>query len=56
MNDYYKNAFFGNVRSILREIRKIKADCGYSTEEILLAMIASAILTRPLPVPIEKDN
>lgn len=52
--EYYEEVLFGNTRRILREIREIKADCGYSTEEILLAMIASAIMTKPLPVPIEK--
>ena len=50
-----KEVFFGNVRSILREIREIKAECGYSTQDILLAMIASAIITKPLPVPVKKD-
>lgn len=50
-----KDIFFANVRSILREISKIKAPCGYSTQDILLAMIASAIITKPLPVPIKKD-
>jgi len=48
MNEYCKNVFFGNVRSILREVREIKSDCGYSTEEILLAMIVSAILSKPM--------
>ncbi len=43
-----KEAFFGNVRSILREIREIKAECGYSTQDILLAMIVSAILSKPM--------
>ena len=54
--EYYEEVLFGNTRRILREIREIKTDCGYSTEEILLAMIASAILTKPLPVPTEKIN
>jgi Fe-S-cluster formation regulator IscX/YfhJ len=48
MNEDYKNVFFGNVRSILREIREIKSDCGHSTEEILLAIIVSAILSKPM--------
>ncbi len=43
-----KEVFFGNVRSILREIREIKAECGYSTQDILLAMIVSAILSKPM--------
>lgn len=47
-----KEVFFGNVRSILREIREIKADYGYSTQDILLAMIVSAILTKPTAIPI----
>jgi len=54
MTKDYERALFDNARRLLREIREIKADCGYSTEEILLAMIASAIITKPLPVPIEK--
>lgn len=56
MTEDYEHELFNDTRRILREIREIKADCGYSTEEILLAMIASAILTKPLPVPIEKIN
>lgn len=54
MKEYYERELFDNTRRMLREIREIKADCGYSTEEILLAMIASAIMTKPLPVPTKK--
>lgn len=37
-------AFLELVRGLLREIREIKADVGYSSSEILLAMIAAALL------------
>ncbi len=56
MKEHYEQTLFDNTRRILREIREIKADCGYSTEEIMLAIIASAIITKPLPVPMEKIN
>lgn len=63
MKEYYEQVLFDNTRRLLREIREIKADFGYSTQDIfgystqdiLLAMIASAIITKPLPVPIKKD-
>ena len=43
MNEDYERELFNDTRRILREIREIKADCGYSTVEILLAMIVSAL-------------
>jgi len=38
--------YFDTVRRLLREIKAIKQDVGYSTEEILLAMIATAIISK----------
>lgn len=48
MKEYYEQVLFDNTRRLLREIREIKADCGYSTQDILLAMIVSAILSKPM--------
>lgn len=44
MKDDTLAQFCDIVRSLLREIREIKTDTGYSTDQILLAMIATACL------------
>ena len=48
MNEDCERELFNDTRRILREIREIKAECGYSAQDILLAMIVSAILSKPM--------
>ena len=39
-----EQAYFDGVRRILREIVKIRTDTGYSTDQVLHAMIVEALL------------
>ena len=39
---YNEDAFFEDVRRVLRKIREIRQDTGYSTDQVLMAMLVVA--------------
>lgn len=43
MQDDEIEVFCDNVRCLLQEIRQIRQDTGYSTDQVLLAMLVEAV-------------
>lgn len=43
MQDNGKDVFADNVRRLLREIREIRQDTVYSTDQVLMAMLVEAV-------------
>lgn len=41
---YSFDEYLAIVRRLLREIRQIREDCGYSTDNILMAMLVAAVM------------
>ncbi len=43
MHEHDNEAFVNNVRGLLREVLQIRYETGYSTDQVLAAMIAEAV-------------
>ena len=58
MQEYSDDAFVERTKSLLLKIREIRQDTGYSADQVLMAMLVSAIqmATEPIKWDFEKEH